>query len=138
VSRLDELRIAVRRLAARVAVLEAAGAPKPKPAPSKPGDAEVMETRRLWDEYHDVAEKVYGRGSQRASKSAFAKRHHFPEREFRRAFSSVDKRGLRPGSALLVRIRDELREATATLKQTPGNTHGNLAAVYRRTLKTAV
>jgi hypothetical protein len=90
--------------------------PRRKRAPApRPDDAEVAESIRLWKQYQDVAGKMYGKGSQRSSKSAFAGRYHFPEREFYRAFSLTDQRGL--GSAPRKRYNAAIIEATSTLKQ---------------------
>jgi hypothetical protein len=76
----------------------------------------VMASRRLWEQYQNVAAEIYDRPSERSSKSRFAERHHLSEREFRRAFSLVDKRGL--GAVPRARYNAVIREVTETLRRT--------------------
>jgi len=128
----------IRRLEFRVAKLEADKAPKPqgRGRATKPDDAAVLETRGLWDEFHRVAKQVYGSGSPRLKKAAFAFRHHLPEREFRRAFSLVDRRGL--GSAPRARHNAEIVAATNELKRCLKESHGQTSFSPLSPLKRAV
>lgn len=101
---------------------EAASSRKTRHRAAKPSDSAVAESICLWSEYHDLAGQMYGRGSHRASKSAFAERHRFAEREFRRAFSYADKRGL--GSAPRARYNAEIIASTVTLREALKESHG--------------
>src|SRR6516165_33886 len=105
-----------------IAELQAARPPKSRTRAPRPADAEIMETRRLWKDYQVVAWKMYGPRSQSASKARFAERHHFPEREFRRAFSLTDKRGL--GNGPRRGYNTAIRKAAETLQETLKQSHG--------------
>jgi hypothetical protein len=124
VTKVDQLRLELRALAARVGKLESGQSARRKrePAPRPADAAKVRETQRLWQEYQTLAAQVYGLRCARASKSKFADRFHLSEREFRRAFSLADARGL--GTAPRARYNSAIREAAGTLrealKQSPG------------------
>jgi hypothetical protein len=98
--------------------------------------AKVRETQRLWQEYQTVAAEVYEPRSERGSKSRFASRHHLSEREFRRAFSFTDKRGL--GTAPRERYNNVIREVTETLRKTLKESPGTQRKSPLTRLKPAV
>ena len=132
-TKLDQLRIEVRGLAARVSKLEARKKREPAPRPS---DAAVRETRALWQKYQEVAARMYGLRSQSSGKARFAERHHLSEREFRRAFSSTDTRGL--SHAARQRYDVAIREAITTLQETLKQSHGTRRDSPLSRLKPAV
>jgi hypothetical protein len=139
----DQLRLELRGLAARVTALESGRSARRKretislPALTRPADAaKVRETQRLWSEYQTVAAEVYEPRSERGSKSRFAERHHLSEREFRRAFSLTDKRGL--GAVPRARYNDVIREVTETLRKTLNESPGTRRESPTMRLKRAV
>ena len=134
----DQLRLELRGLAARVTALESGRRRKREPGPrgQMHVPAKVRETQRLWQEYQTVAAEVYEPRSERGSKSRFAERHHLSEREFRRAFSLTDKRGL--GAAPRARYNDVIREVTETLRRTLNESPGTRRDSPSMRLKPAV
>jgi hypothetical protein len=128
-SRFDELRMVVRRLAARVAVLEDASRPKPKPAPPRPDDADMDEREKLAADYVE-AEMMHGGGrvNPKRWKAFFAELARVEERALRRFLSRRDKRPIRKGSGQYMRIRDALLSTTAALKN---HGTGKVSHVFR-------
>ena len=135
----DQLRLELRGLAARVTALESGRRRKREPGPRRETislPAKVRETQRLWQEYQAVAAEIYEPRSERGSKSRFAERHHLSEREFRRAFSLTDKRGL--GAVPRARYNDVIREVTETLRKTLNESPGTRRESPSMRLKRAV
>jgi hypothetical protein len=139
-----ETRRAFRTLEDRIAKLEAGkeggrGHKKNPDLNSGPGLREkeaVLASQRLWQEYQAVAAEVYEPRSERGSKSRFAERHHLSEREFRRAFSFTDKRGL--GDGPRTRYNAVIREVTETLRKTVNESPGTRRESPTMRLKRAV
>ena len=146
-TRLDQFKLETRRafrmMETRIAKLEAGkeggrghkNSSDLKSGPSFKKD-DVQETQRLWSEYQTVAAEVYEPRSERGSKSRFAERHHLSEREFRRAFSLTDKRGL--GAMPRERYNNVIREVTETLRKTLNESPGTRRESPSMRLKPAV
>jgi hypothetical protein len=148
VTRLDQFKLETRRafraLEDRIAKLEAGkegGRGHKKNLDLNSGSSlrekeAVRETQRLWQEYQAVAAEIYEPRSERGSKSRFAERHHLSEREFRRAFSLTDKRGL--GAMPRERYNNVIREVTETLRKTLNESPGTRRESPSMRLKPAV
>jgi BMFP domain-containing protein YqiC len=109
----------LHRLAARVAVLEAAQAARPAPrkrerAP-QPDDAIITERYELWAKYIRL-EMRFGHGRCRLTKLSFAMRHGVNPTEFGRWMSPTDKRGIAVGSKPDRSHRRALNAAIAELE----------------------
>ena len=136
-TRFDRLQLQVRVLAARIATLEAAQAARPaqrkRERALRPDDADMDERDGWWAEYLQM-EMIHGHGRTKLTKAAFATRHGIPLSEFYRCFSRRDRRGIPKGSTPYLRIRAELIEASAKLK----DSHGKFARSHIFSVKTAV
>jgi hypothetical protein len=128
VNKLDQLLGLYRRLAARVAALEAAQPVRRKrePAP-RPSNGIIDQRNELWNRFR-VLYRYFQR--REATITRFCAKHldGMCTSEFSRWLSAADKKGIAAGSSVDLRIRRALDKGIGDLEALAGkSSHGNLS-----------